>query len=211
VPRPDKVCLGAVVGVHGVKGVVRIKSFTAHPADIAAYGAVSDESGGRSFTVSVLGQARGAVLARLSGVADRDAAEALRGLRLYVPRAALPETKEDEFYHADLIGLPVETKEGARLGTVRAVHNFGAGDILELRDDDGRELLLPFSDAVVPGVDIGAGRIVADPPAALLEQRAQAEIKSGGTAARRRRRRGRDRDRGNGGRAGGARGGGPGL
>jgi len=211
VPRPEKVCLGAVVGVHGVRGTVRIKSFTADPADIAAYGAVSDESGARRFEVEVLGQARGAVLARLSGVADRDAAEALRGLRLYVPRAALPETKEDEFYHADLIGLPVETREGARLGTVRAVHNFGAGDILELRDDDGRELLLPFSDAIVPAVDLGAGRIVADPPAALLEQRAQAAIKSGATAARRRRRRGRDRDRGNGGSDGGARGGGPGL
>ncbi|HEY7608642.1 MAG TPA: ribosome maturation factor RimM [Alphaproteobacteria bacterium] len=169
-PRPDKVCLGAIVGVHGVKGVVRIKSFTADPADIAAYGAVSDESGVRSFAVSVLGQARGAVLARLSGVADRDAAEALRGLRLYVPRAALPKTKEDEFYHADLIGLPVETREGQRLGTVRAVHNFGAGDILELRGEDGRELMLPFSDAVIPAVDLAAGRIVADPPAGLIEE-----------------------------------------
>lgn len=185
---PEKVCLGTVVGVHGVRGNVRIKSFTAHPADVAAYGAVSDESGARRFELTVLGEARGAVLARLSGVADRDAAEALRGLRLYVPRAALPKANEDEFYHADLIGLPVETREGAALGRVSAVHNFGAGDILELRDDSGRELLLPFSDAVVPEIDLGAGRIVATPPASLLEDRAQAEIKAGKSARKSRRR-----------------------
>lgn len=189
--RPEKVCLGTIVGVHGVRGTVRIKSFTADPAAIAAYGAVSDESGTRRFAVDVLGQARGAVLARLSGVADRDAAEALRGLRLYVPRDALPKTNEDEFYHADLIGLPVETKEGALLGSVRAVHNFGAGDILELRAGDGREFFLPFSDAIVPSVDLAAGRIVADPPASLLEERGQAAVRAGGASSRRRKRRAR--------------------
>lgn len=184
-PRSEQVCLGIVVGVHGVKGVVRLKSFTAAPADIAAYGAVCDESGARRFKIQVLGTARGAILARLSGIADRDAAEALRGLRLYVPRTALPETSEDEFYHADLIGLPVETKEGARLGTVGAVHNFGAGDILEVRGEAGHELLLPFSDAVVPQVDLAAGRIVADPPAGLLDDRAKAQSKDAGRVARR--------------------------
>ncbi|MGH7002818.1 MAG: ribosome maturation factor RimM [Alphaproteobacteria bacterium] len=186
-PRSEQVCLGIVVGVHGVKGMVRLKSFTAQPADIAAYGAVSDEGGARRFKIEVAGMARGAVLARLSGVANREAAEALRGVRLYVPRTALPKTNQDEFYHADLIGLPVETKEGARLGTVSAVHNFGAGDILELRGDNGRELLLPFSDAVVPTVDLEAGRIVADPPASLLEDRAKAESRDADRAARRRR------------------------
>ncbi len=201
-PRPEKVCLGTIVGVHGVQGAVRIKSFTANPADIAAYGAVSDESGARRFEVKVLGQARGAVLARLSGVADRNAAEALRGVRLYVPRAALPKTNEDEFYHADLIGLPVETREGAPLGTVRAVHNFGAGDILELRDEGGRELLLPFSDAIVPEVDLAAGRIVAAPPESLLEDRGQGGVKAGGAAARGGRRRRRRAARGDAGAGG---------
>jgi len=185
VAGPDKVCLGMVVGVHGVRGVVRIKSFAATAADIAAYGAVSDESGNRRFKVEVLGFARGSVLARLSGVADREAAEALRGIRLYVPREALPATKEDEYYHADLIGLPVETVEGAALGTVRAVHNFGAGDILELRAADGTEFYLPFTAAAVPKVDLEAGRIVADPPAGLLEDRAQAAIKAAGRAGAR--------------------------
>ena len=187
-PRPEKVCIGTIVGVHGVQGLVRIKSFTADPADIAAYGAVSDESGARRFEVKVLGQARGAVLARLSGVADRNAAEALRGVRLYVPRAALPKANEDEFYHADLVGLPVETREGAPLGTVRAVHNFGAGDLLELRDESGRELLLPFSAAVVPEVDLAGGRIVAVLPEGLLEDRGQAALEAGDAARRKRRR-----------------------
>lgn len=186
-PPSEKVCLGIVVGIHGVKGVVRLKSFTASPADIAAYGAVSDESGTRRFKVKVVGESRGAVLALLSGIANREAAEALRGVRLYVARKALPATNEDEFYHADLIGLPVETKEGARLGTVGAVHNFGAGDILEVRDAGGGEILLPFSDAVVPVVDIAGRRIVADPPAGLLEDRAKAESKSAARADRRRR------------------------
>jgi 16S rRNA processing protein RimM len=211
VAPPEKVCLGTIVGVHGVRGNVRIKSFTAQPADIAAYGAVSDESGARRFVVTVLGEARGAVLAKLSGVADRDAAEALRGIRLYVPRTALPKTNEDEFYHADLIGLPVETREGAALGRVSAVHNFGAGDILELRDGAGRELLLPFSDAVVPEIDLKSGRIVAMPPASLLEERAQAEIKAGDAARKSRRRRKRADAAGPRGGAGGAGGSGAGL
>jgi 16S rRNA processing protein RimM len=203
VPRPAKVCLGTIVGVHGVRGAVRIKSFTADPADIAAYGAVSDESGERRFEVKVLGRTRGAVLARLTGVADRNAAEALRGVRLYVPRAALPEANEDEFYHADLIGLPVETREGAPLGRVRAVHNFGAGDILELRDESGREILLPFSDAVVPEIDLATGRIVAAPPDGLLDDGGRAGVETGGDAARRKRRR-RRRAAGGGAGAGGS-------
>jgi 16S rRNA processing protein RimM len=190
VAESGKVCLGIVVGAHGVRGVVRIKSFAADPRDVGAYGPLTDESGGRRFEVTVEGFARGAVLARLSGVADRDAAEALRGLRLYVPRAALPATKEDEYYHADLIGLPVETREGSALGRVRAVHNFGAGDILELRADDGRELMLPFSDAVVPIVDLASGRIVAAPPPGLLEELEQARLRGGAAARGKRRRRG---------------------
>ena len=185
-PHSEKVCLGIVVGIHGVKGVVRLKSFTAAPADVGAYGAVSDESGTRRFKIKVVGESRGSVLALLSGIANREAAEALRGVRLYVPRKALPATNEDEFYHADLIGLPVETKEGARLGTVGAVHNFGAGDILDVRADDGRELLLPFSAAVVPTVDLAAGRIVVDPPASLLEEHVKAGRKEAERAARRR-------------------------
>ena len=109
------------------------------------------------------------MLAALDGVADRNAAEALKGLRLYVGRDALPALAEDEFYHADLIGLAVEQVGGERLGTVKAVHDFGAGDVLEVTREEGGSVFLPFTMAVVPVVDIAGGRLVADPPAELLE------------------------------------------
>lgn len=165
--RPDKVCLGIVVGAHGIRGAVRIKSFTANPGDVAAYGEVGDDAGGRRFAIKILGTTRGAVLATMSGIDDRNAAEALRGLRLYVARAALPPTGKNEYYHADLIGLTVERKDATPLGRVFAVLNFGAGDILEIRDASGAELLLPFQQQYAPVIDIEGGRIVVDPPAEL--------------------------------------------
>lgn len=167
-----RVCLGIVGAPHGVRGLVRIKSFTGEPAAIAGYGMLEDESGTRHFALKVVGLAKGdgMVIAKLSGIADRDRAEALRGLRLYAPRAALPATEdEDEFYHADLVGLAALLLDGTRLGTVAAVHDFGAGDVLEIERDAGRPVLVPFTRAVVPVVDIAAGRVVIDPPAGLIE------------------------------------------
>jgi len=166
----DRVCVGAIAGVRGLKGEVRIKSFTADPDDIAAYGPVSTEDGKRSFRVNVTARAKGLIIARLDGVDDRTAAEALKGTRLYVPRSALPEPGDGVFYHADLIGLKAETRDGASLGTVKAVHNFGAGDILEIADADGEgkeELLVPFTSDAVPDVDLDKGRIVVAPPEVL--------------------------------------------
>src|SRR5690606_24695056 len=119
------VCLGAVAGAHGARGEVRIKPFTAEAESVGSYGVFSDESGERRFSLQVLGVAKGMVIARLTGVEDRNAAEALRGLRLYVARAALPEPEEDEFYHADLIGLRVETEDERLFGRVRALYDFG--------------------------------------------------------------------------------------
>ncbi|MBY0430480.1 MAG: ribosome maturation factor RimM, partial [Rhodospirillales bacterium] len=145
----DRVCVGVVVGAHGIKGQLRIKSFTADPMDIAAYGPVFDDNG-RPLTLTVTGETKGVVIGILKGITDRNAAEALKGAKLHVPRSALPETREDEFYHADLIGLAVETFEGARLGTVAAIYDFGAGDVLELKQDDGGMRMLPFTRAVVP-------------------------------------------------------------
>jgi 16S rRNA processing protein RimM len=158
-----------IVGAHGIKGAVRIKPFTAEPNGLAAYGPVSDEAGARRFAVQTIGVAGGAVLAKLSGVADRNAAEALKGLRLYVARAALPQTRANEYYHADLIGLAAETADGRRLGTVLAVHNFGAGDVLELALAQGGTAMLPFSHAAVPEVDLAGGRVVVDPPPGTIE------------------------------------------
>ncbi len=158
-PR-DKVCIGAITGVRGLKGEVRIKSFTADPDDVAAYGPLTDEAGGRSFTLRVTAHAKGQVIARLDGINDRTAAEALKGTGLYVSRTVLPEPEEDAYYLADLVGLAVETESGESLGLVKAVHNFGAGDVIELEDG----MMAPFTKATVPVVDLDKGRIVVIPP-----------------------------------------------
>ncbi len=161
----SRVCLGAFAGAHGVRGLVRIKSFTEVPEDVAAYGPLSDEAGDRSFRLTVTGRAKGAVLAKVEGVADRDAAEALKGVRLYVERAALPPPEEeDTFYHADLIGLRAESPQGEGLGEVIAVQDYGSGPLLEVRDQARKSAFYPFTRAVVPEVDIAGGRLVIDAP-----------------------------------------------
>lgn len=169
----ERVCVGVVVGAHGVRGAVRVKPFTGEPEAIAAYGPVEDESG-RRLKVKVLSVAKGVVNATLAGVADRDAAEALKGTKLYVPRTALPAPEEDEFYYSDLIGLAAELEDGSVYGTIRAVHDFGAGDLLELALPDGRVEMLPFTKAVVPVVDIKGRRVVIAPPE-VTEARPESE------------------------------------
>ena len=170
-PGGARVCVGVVGAPHGVRGAVRIKTYTDEPEAVARYGALADESGERRFTVRVVGRAKGdgMVVATLSGVADRDRAEALRGLRLYAPRAALPATAEDEFYHADLVGLAASLADGTRLGAVIAVHDFGAGDMVEIAREIGQPVLVPFTRAAVPVVDLAGGKIVIDPPDGLFD------------------------------------------
>lgn len=158
----DRICVGAIAGSFGVRGEVRLKSFCADPAAIADYGPVSTEDG-RSFKISLTRPVSGGLGARLSGVATKEEADALRGTRLYVSRERLPALGDDEFYHSDLIGLEVRDTGGALLGKVIAVHNHGADDIIEVQGK-GESLLLPFTRAVVPTVDLATGRIVADPP-----------------------------------------------
>jgi 16S rRNA processing protein RimM len=170
VSAPEKrVCVGVVAGAHGVRGAVRIKSFTAKPEDVAGYGPLEDESRKQSFSLRLVGTAKGVLIGWLSGVADRDRAEALRGLRLYLPRTALPPTDEEEFYHADLIGLMAVLADGAPLGQVKAVHDFGAGDTLEIERPEGPPAMVPFTRQVVPVVDLDAGRLVIEPPPGLLD------------------------------------------
>lgn len=159
----DKICVGAIAGAFGVQGEVRLKSFCAEPADIATYGPLTSEDGTRCFTIKLTRPVTGGLGARLSGIATREQAEAAKGLTLWADRARLPSLPDDEFYHADLIGLLVSDAGGAELGRVRAIHDHGAGDILEVAGPRG-VLLLPFTRAVVPTVDLAAGRIVADPP-----------------------------------------------
>jgi 16S rRNA processing protein RimM len=164
---PERILVGAVAGAHGVRGQVRIKSFTADPAAVAAYGPLTDESGLRRFDVTVTGAAKGGVIARIDGIGDRTAAEALRGLRLYVARAALPPPAADEYYRADLVGLRVELADGSAFGRITDVQNYGAGDVLEIKRAGGGTELLPFTARVVPLVDLAAGRIIVDPPAVV--------------------------------------------
>lgn len=160
----DKICVGAIAGAFGVRGEVRVKSFCTEPADIATYGALTSEDGKRSFTIKLTRPVTGGLGARVSGVVTREDAEALRGVTLWALRSALPSLPDDEFYHADLIGLDVVDPGGVVLGRVRAVFDHGAGDILEVVG--GKDvLLLPFTRAVVPTVDLAARRIIADPPA----------------------------------------------
>lgn len=164
----DKVCVAAVAGAFGVRGDVRLKSFTSEPFAIADYSPLTDENG-RSYDLTLGAPVKGGFAARLSGVTTRDAADALRGTRLYVPRDRLPTLPDDEFYHTDLIGLVVIDTGGAVLGRVQAVLDHGAGDLLEIAGDGRSPLLLPFTRAAVPTVDLAAGRIVADPPEGLID------------------------------------------
>ena len=161
----DRVCVGAIAGAFGVKGEVRLKSFCTTPEDIAAYGPLLSEDGQRSFAIKLTRPVTGGLGARITGVATKEEADALKGVTLWAGRDRFPSLPDDEFYHADLIGLDVFDTGGAALGRVRTVQNFGAGDILEIYAP-GRKttLLLPFTKAVVPTVDLAAGRIVADPP-----------------------------------------------
>lgn len=165
----DKRLRAAVItGVHGVRGIVRVKSFTEMPEAIADYGPL-EGSDGRSYEVEVTGSAKGVLLCRLSGVADRNAAEALKGVELFLSRGLLPaDEDEDEWYAADLIGLEAVFPTGEPAGTVLAVHDFGAGDLLEIACPDGAVELLPFAEAFVPEVSLDERRIVIDPPAGLF-------------------------------------------
>ncbi|MFD0859711.1 ribosome maturation factor RimM [Roseovarius aquimarinus] len=165
----EMICIGAVAGSFGVRGEVRLKSFAAVPEDIAAYGPLTAETGGASFSVTLTGQTKGGFTARLSGIRTKEEADALRGVRLMVARSRLPSLPDDEFYHADLVGLAVHDTGGAPLGKVRSVLNHGASDLLEIAVPGMAEtVLLPFTRASVPTVDLAEGRIVADPPEGLF-------------------------------------------
>ncbi|HEY3918302.1 MAG TPA: ribosome maturation factor RimM [Stellaceae bacterium] len=169
-----RICLGIITGVHGIKGWVRVKSFTAAPEAVAAYGPLQDESGARRFDLEIVGAGKGVLLARIAGIADRNAAERLKGLRLYVQRADLPPPADDEFYEADLVGLEALREDGTRFGTIRAVNDFGAGASLEIEDETGKTVVVPFTTVAVPLVDVAGKRVVVVPPAGLFDAPARA-------------------------------------
>ena len=165
----DLICVGAIAGAYGVHGEVRIKSFCAIPEDIETYSPLLSEDGKRGFALRLTRAIPNGFAARIDGVASKEAADALRGLRLFAPRDRLPSLPDDEFYHADLIGLDVHDTGGALLGRVKAVQNDGVSDLLEVEPQGGgATILVPFTRAIVPTVDLAARRIVADPPEGLF-------------------------------------------
>jgi len=174
---PDRlILLGEIGAAHGIRGEVSIRTFTANPEDISAYGPLSDKAGTRTFTISGLRLTPKGVVARISGVDDRTGAEKLRNVGLYVKRSRLPVPEPGAFYHEDLIGMDAVTDDGAILGRVAAVLNYGAGDIIEIaRPGEKETLLIPFTDAAVPTVDLDARRIIVVPPTEITAEDANQE------------------------------------
>ena len=156
----NRVCVAQIGAPHGVRGEVRLWTFTADPMAATHYGPLETEDGTRSFEIATVRPGKDHLVARLRGIEDRDAAEKLTNTKLFVPRERLPEADDGEFYHADLIGLRADDEDGNAIGAVIAVHNFGAGDIIEIQPPEGGTMLLPFTETVVPEVDIKGGRIV---------------------------------------------------
>jgi 16S rRNA processing protein RimM len=165
----DRICVAQIGAAHGLRGGVRLRSFTQDPAAVTSYGPLESEDGTRRFEIEALRPAKDHFVARLTGIADREAAEKLTNLKLYVPRDRLPPIDEaDTFYHDDLVGLAAVTPDGAALGTVTAVHNFGAGDLIEIRPLGGGEsLIVPFTDTAVPEIDMVARRMVVLAPTVI--------------------------------------------
>lgn len=165
----ELICVGTIAGAFGVRGEVRLKSFTADPEAIEDYNPLTTEDGSRSFEVGIIQTIKNGLSVRLSNVATKEEADALKGVNLYVPRSRLPSLPDDEFYHADLIGLEIFDTGGTKLGKIKSVQNHGAGDLLEIHGPGLKSsILLPFTKAAVPTVDLSAGRLIADPPEGLF-------------------------------------------
>jgi 16S rRNA processing protein RimM len=162
-----RICIARIGAAHGVRGAVKLWTFTEDPLAVKAYGPLLTKDGDRSFEVATAREANGHLVATLKGIATREDAERLNGLELYIAREKLPDTDEDEYYHADLIGLDAVTSANEPLGRVIAIHNFGAGDIIEIAPPNGATMLLPFTNAVVPTVDLAARRVVIELPSEI--------------------------------------------
>jgi 16S rRNA processing protein RimM len=161
---PSQICVARIGAAHGVRGAIKLWTFTEDPLAVKHYGPLFTKDGTRQFEVTHAREAKGHLVATLKGVATREDAERLNGLELYIARDKLPATDEDEYYHADLIGLAAVTPANEPLGRVIAIHNFGAGDIIEIGPAHGATMLLPFTNAVVPSVDLAGGRVVIELP-----------------------------------------------
>ena len=161
---PAQICVARIGAPHGVRGAVKLWTFTEDPRAVERYGPLMTKDGARQFEIASAREAKDHLVATFKGIATRNDAEKLNGIELYVPRERLPATDDDEYYHADLIGLAAVTSGDEPLGRVVAIHNFGAGDIIEIAPPKGATMLLPFTNAVVPTVDLAGGRVVIELP-----------------------------------------------
>jgi 16S rRNA processing protein RimM len=162
-----RVLVGVIVGAHGIKGAVKIRCFTEDPKTIGTLGPLTDASG-RSYALTMLSSSKGQVLARIEGLADRNGAEALRSTQLFAARERFPRIDADEFYAGDLVGLTAIGRDGAALGTVKAILDYGAGAVLQIsRAGGGEDLLLPFTRSFVPEIDLAGRRLIVDPPSEI--------------------------------------------
>src|SRR5580704_7606394 len=161
---PAQICIARIGAAHGVRGAVKLWTFTEDPFAVKRYGPLSTKDGARQFEVTDAREAKGHLVATLKGVTTRDEAERLNGVELYIAREKLPDTDEDEYYHADLIGLAAVNAADEPIGRVVAIHNFGAGDIIEIAPPHGATMLQPFTNAVVPTVDLAGGSVVIELP-----------------------------------------------
>lgn len=168
--KSNLICIGAIKGVHGVRGQVRLISFTEQPEDIFAYAPITDEKGARGFELTFRGIGNDHFIASIAGVTTREEAEALKGTKLYVARDVLPQHEEGEYYHADLEGLAVRDEKGTELGRVLSVHDYGAGAFLEVQPAKGKSFMVPFKDEFVPTVDIKGGFLTAHLPEGWLTE-----------------------------------------
>jgi 16S rRNA processing protein RimM len=165
---PLQICVARIGAAHGVRGAMKLWTFTEDPLAVKRYGPLQTKDGTRQFELTEVREAKGHLVATLKGISTREEAERLNGIELYVARDKLPDTGEDEYYHADLIGLVAVNAANQPLGRVLAIHNFGAGDIIEIAPPSGATMLLPFTNAVVPSVDLAGGRVVIELPGEIV-------------------------------------------
>jgi len=168
--QSQRVLLGEISGVHGIRGDLLVRTYTATPESIASYGPLTDATGVKTFSLKIVRVTDKGVVARVAGIADRTAAEALRGTKLFIAREKLPEPDTSEYYHSDLIGLKALAHDGTPLGKIVSVQNFGAGDLLELQPPEGASEFIPFEDQWVPTVDLSSRSVVIRRPPSTGEE-----------------------------------------
>ena len=165
----EELCLGVIIGPHGIKGAVRVKSFTEIPESIAEYGTLHDKNG-KSFDLRLDGQSKGLLIASIKGMTSRNQAEVLKGTELFIKRKLLPNTDDGEYYHADLLALNVYEPDGKKMGVVKAMHNFGAGDIVEVAiGETEKTVLIPFNNNTVIDIDFVKQKMIVEIPLGLLD------------------------------------------